>query len=101
MDSTDCFEQGKKIHLTSTKTPLEGSVENHTPRVSPGKPVVFYRRYVGGRGVGYPAVLDGVKNHPNKNLKGEYVITSPVVIVREHGEFETDNTIYFPEDYNN
>ena len=60
------------------------------------KPAVGYeRRSSPVLRIGQRVILEGVMNHPS-NLKGDCVITSPVVAIYECGEFETENTIYYP-----
>jgi hypothetical protein len=60
------------------------------------KPVVNYTELITTPVVGEQCYLSGVYNHPNSDLKGDTVLTSPVVKVLEHGCFETENTLYAP-----
>lgn len=61
------------------------------------KPVVFYTPHPMQQiRINEGALIFGLKNHPNPNLKGDVVHTSVVVNVGENGEFETMNTMYRP-----
>ena len=60
------------------------------------KPIAYYRSFNRDPYVGEVAMLFGVTGHHNKNLAGDWVITSEVVRVEKDGEIETLNTIYRP-----
>lgn len=61
------------------------------------KPVAYYKTAVKTPYPGERAFLMGVTGHHNPDIKGDSVITSPVLKVGALGEFETVNTIYRPE----
>lgn len=71
------------------------------------KPVVHYKpgSLSSKLAVGHPAVVFPINhtNHvPGQHVSNtKYIITSHVVHVGDHGEFETQNTIYRPENNNN
>lgn len=64
------------------------------------KPVVTYTD-ASLAGIGIPAFVQGIKNHPRlgNRTSNQTVKTSPVVHIYDAGVFETQNTKYVPENF--